>query len=80
MSTVQKEMDPVLESANKNSANVAVYTYDGGNSKFQSLVTEARFDYKKLGAQMFTNGFDLDKALAKLNDDWEAARASLGYK
>ena len=57
-----------------------VYTYDGGGEKFQSLVTETRFDYKKLGAEMFTEGFDLDSALAKPNDDWEAARASLGYK
>ena len=80
MSTVEKEMDPILESANTNSTNVKVYTYDGGGEKFQSLVTETRFDYKKLGAEMFTEGFDLDSALAKLNDDWEAARASLGYK
>ena len=80
MSTVEKEMDPVLESANTNSTNVAVYTYDGGGSKFQSLVTETRFDYKKLGAEMFTDGFNLDEALGKLNDDWEAARESLGYK
>ena len=80
LSTVEKEMDPILESANTNSTNVKVYTYDGGGEKFQSLVTETRFDYKKLGAEMFTEGFDLDSALAKLNDDWEAARASLGYK
>ena len=80
MSTVEKQLDPVLESANTNSSNVSIYTYDGGGAKFQSLITETRFDYKKLGAKMFTPDFDLDEALEKLNNDWTAARKSLGYK
>ena len=33
---------------------------------------------KKLGAQMFVPGFDLNAELAKLDTDWAAARASLG--
>ena len=80
MSTVEKQLDPVLESANTNSSNVSIYTYDGGGAKFQSLITATRFDHKKLGAKMFTPDFDLDEALEKLNNDWTAARKSLGYK
>lgn len=32
------------------------------------------------GAQMLTNGFDLDAALADLDAKWTAARAKLGIQ
>lgn len=80
MSTVEKEMDPVLESANTNSSNVSIYPFYAQGAKLQSLFAETRFDHNKLGAKMFTPDFDLDEALEKLNNDWTAARKSLGYK
>ena len=80
MGNFEKELDPVLESANENSHGVEIYTYDGGNKDFQALVTETKFDYKKLGAEMFTDSFDFEKAMGDLNTAWENARESLGYK
>lgn len=77
MATVEKELDPVFESAEKNSPDAEVYTYNGGDAEFQDLVTETRFDYKKLGAQMFEDGFDLDEALTQLDADWTKAREKL---
>ena len=53
--------------------------YDGGDD-FTALQNETTFDYKKLGAQMLTNGFDLDAALADLDAKWTAARAKLGIQ
>lgn len=54
--------------------------YDGGGDDFTALQNETTFDYKKLGAQMLTNGFDLDAALADLDAKWGAARAKLGIQ
>ena len=36
--------------------------------------------YKKLGAQMFTEGFDLKAELDTLNTKWAEARTKLGIK
>ena len=80
MSTVEKQLDPVLESANTNSSNVSIYPFYAQGAKLQSLFAATRFDHNKLGAKMFTPDFDLDEALEKLNNDWTAARKSLGYK
>ena len=74
METVDKELDPVFESAERNSSNVVVYTYNGGDAEFQKLVTETRFDYKKLGAQMFEPDFNIEDVFTKLNKDWKKAR------
>lgn len=52
----------------------------GGGDDFTALQNETTFDYKKLGAQMLTNGFDLDAALADLDAKWTAARAKLGIQ
>jgi raffinose/stachyose/melibiose transport system substrate-binding protein len=54
--------------------------YDGGGDDFQSLVNETKFDYKKLGAEMFVDGFDLQKRFDDLNAAWKSARAKLGVK
>lgn len=52
--------------------------YDGGGDDFQTIQNETAFDYKKLGAEMFTEGFDLDARLAELNAKWKDARTKLG--
>lgn len=54
--------------------------YDGGGDDFQKIQNETAFDYKKLGAEMFTKGFDLDVRLKELDTKWEAARGKLGIK
>ena len=54
--------------------------YDGGGDDFQAIQNEIAFDYKKLGAQMFTDGFDLTTELKALDEKWAGARAKLGIK
>lgn len=54
--------------------------YDGGGDDFTALQNETTFDYKKLGAQMLTDGFDLDAALSALDAKWAAARTKLGIQ
>ena len=51
--------------------------YDGGGDDFQAIQNEVTFDYKKLGAEMFTDGFDLDKRLEELDQSWTEARKTL---
>ena len=51
-----------------------------GTAASDLFQNETTFDYKKLGAQMLTNGFDLDAALADLDAKWTAARAKLGIQ
>lgn len=51
--------------------------YDGGGDDFQAIQNEIAFDYKKLGSQMFTDGFDLETELDSLNEKWAAARTKL---
>ena len=45
-----------------------------------AIQNEIAFDYKKLGAQMFTDGFDLTTQLDALNEKWAAARTKLGIQ
>lgn len=78
MTNFTKEKDPVLAASDEKQPNAVVVMYDGGNDDFQAVQAEVKFDYKKLGAQMFVPGFDLNAELAKLDTDWAAARASLG--
>ena len=52
----------------------------GGGDDFTALQNETTFDYKKLGAQMFTDGFDLDSEMTALNEKWAAARQKLGIQ
>ncbi len=54
--------------------------YDGGGDDFTAIQNETTFDYKKLGAQMMTEGFDLNGALDELNTKWAEARAKLGIQ
>lgn len=77
MKSFPKEKDPVLAAADQKQPDAQVVMYDGGNDDFQAIQAEVKFDYKKLGAQMFVPGFDLDAALAQLDTDWAAARTTL---
>lgn len=73
-----KEKDPILAESDKLQPDMELVMYDGGGDDFQAIQNEIAFDYKKLGAQMFTDGFDLSKELEDLNGKWAAARTKLG--
>ena len=75
-----KDKDPILAEADAAQPDGEMVMYDGGGDDFTALQNETTFDYKKLGAQMLTNGFDLDAALADLDAKWGAARAKLGIQ
>ncbi len=80
MTNVVKEKDPILAEADALQPDMELVMYDGGGDDFQAIQNEIAFDYKKLGAQMFTDGFDLDKELQILNDEWAQARGKLGIR
>jgi len=80
MSNFPKDKDPILAEADAAQPDGEMVMYDGGGDDFTAIQNETAFDYKKLGAQMFTDGFDLDAALAELDTKWAAARAKLGIQ
>ena len=75
-----KDKAPILAEADAAQPDGEMVMYDGGGDDFTALQNETTFDYKKLGAQMLTNGFDLDASLADLDAKWAAARAKLGIQ
>ena len=77
MTNCPKEKDPILAEAGELQPDVENIMYDGGGDDFQAIQNEVAFDYKKLGAEMFTDGFDLDKRLDELNQSWAEARKTL---
>lgn len=80
MTNFPKEKHPVLAEADAAQPDAELVMYDGGGDNFTAIQNETAFDYKKLGAQMFTDGFDLEAKLAELNEAWAAARAKLGIQ
>lgn len=80
MTNFTKEKDPVLAEADALCPDKVLVMYDGGGDDFSAIQNETTFDYKKLGAQMMTEGFDLDAALAELDTKWADARAKLGIQ
>lgn len=80
MKNFPKEKDPILAESDEQQPDKELVMYDGGGDEFQSIQNEIAFDYKKLGAQMFTDGFDLEKELKDLDTKWAAARAKLGIQ
>ena len=78
MTNFPKEKDPILAEADTAQPDSQLVMYDGGGDDFQTIQNETAFDYKKLGAEMFTEGFDLDARLAELNAKWKDARTKLG--
>ena len=80
MTNFPKEKDPVLAEADAAQPDMELVMYDGGGDDFQAIQNETAFDYKKLGAEMFTKGFDLTARLEELNTKWAAARQKLGIR
>ena len=80
MTNFPKEKDPILAESDQAQPNMELVMYDGGGDDFQAIQNETAFDYKKLGAEMFTDGFDLDARLEELNGKWKAAREKLGIQ
>lgn len=78
MKSFPKAKDPVLAEADTAQPDAVSVMYDGGGDDFAAIQGEVKFDYKKLGAQMFVEGFDLKAELAKLDESWAAARKTLG--
>lgn len=78
MKTFTKEKDPVLAEADSLCPDKVLVMYDGGGDDFTAIQNETTFDYKKLGAEMMTDGFDLNATLAELNQKWKDARGKLG--
>ncbi len=80
MTNFPKEKDPILAEADAAQPDMELVMYDGGGDDFQAIQNETAFDYKKLGAEMFTKGFDLTARLEELNTKWSAARQKLGIQ
>lgn len=77
MTNFPKEKDPILAESDSAQPDAELVMYDGGGDDFQAIQNETTFDYKKLGAEMFTDGFDLGAKLDELNTKWAAAREKL---
>lgn len=80
MKNFPKDKDPILAQADELQPDKELVMYDGGGDDFQSIQNEIAFDYKKLGARMFTEGFDLKAELNELDTKWAEARNKLGIK
>ena len=80
MTNFPKEKDPVLAQADELCPDKVLIMYDGGGDDFTAIQNETTFDYKKLGAQMLTNGFDLKTTMNELNQKWADARVKLGIQ
>ena len=61
MTNFPKEKDPILAEADTLCKDKQIITYDGGGDDFTAIQNETTFDYKKLGAEMLTGNFDLDR-------------------
>lgn len=80
MENCPKEKNPVFLEAVELQPDVVTVMYDGGGDDFQAIQNEIAFDYKKLGAEMFTDGFDLDARLQELDASWAEARKALNIE
>ncbi len=77
MKNFPKEKDPVLAQADQTASEIQWVMYNGGNDDFSSIQNETTFDYKKLGAKMLIDGFDVDTVFEDLNQRWTEARKKL---
>lgn len=77
MKNFPKEKDPVLAEADELCPDAQIVMYGGSGDDFTAIQNETTFDYKKLGAEMLTEGFDLDEKFAELNKKWTGAREKL---
>ncbi len=80
MTNFPKDKDPILAEADTLTPDKVLIMYDGGGDNFSAIQNETTFDYKKLGAQMLTEGFDLNATFTELDSKWKAAREKLQIK
>lgn len=80
MTNFPKDKDPILAESDELSPDKVLVMYDGGGDNFSAIQNETTFDYKKLGAQMLTDGFDLKNTFAELDSKWKEARTKLNIK
>lgn len=80
MKNFPKDKDAILAQADELCQDPQKIMYDGGGDDFTAIQNETTFDYKKLGAEMLTDGFNLDSKFSELNEKWKAARQKLGIK
>ncbi len=80
MTPFPKELDPVLQTAPEKQPEVNFVTYNAGGSDFINMVSETKFDCKKLGAEMLTDGFDLNAEFDQMNKTWAEARQKLNLQ
>lgn len=80
MKNFPKDKDAILAQADELCQAPQMIMYDGGGDDFTAIQNETTFDYKKLGAEMLTDGFNLDSKFSELNEKWKAARQKLGIK
>lgn len=77
MTNFPKDKEPVLAEADTLCPDKVLVMYDGGGDNFTAIQNETTFDYKKLGAEMLTDGFDLKATMSELDTKWTAAREKL---
>ncbi|HCL01180.1 MAG TPA: sugar ABC transporter substrate-binding protein, partial [Lachnoclostridium phytofermentans] len=80
MTNFPKDKEPILAESDELCPDKVLIMYDGGGDNFTAIQNETTFDYKKLGAQMLTDGFDLKNTLTELDSKWKDARAKLNIK
>lgn len=80
MKTVEKAKNPILAESDANCPDLKLVMYGGSGDDFTAIQNETAFDYKKLGAQMMTDGFVLQDAFDSLNEKWTNARTKLEIK
>lgn len=80
MKNFPKDKDAILAQADELCQDPQMIMYDGGGDDFTAIQNETTFDYKKLGAEMLTDGFNLDSKFSELNEKWKAARQKLDIK
>lgn len=80
MKNFPKDKDAILAQADELCQDPQMIMYDGAGDDFTAIQNETTFDYKKLGAEMLTDGFNLDSKFSELNEKWKAARQKLGIK
>lgn len=79
MANFPKDKDPILAESDE-AEDIAIVTYGGSGDDFTAIQNATSFDYKKLGAQMLTEGFDLEATFDDLNSRWAEARSQLGIE
>ena len=80
MTPFAKKLDPVLQTASDHQPDVKYVTYNAGGSDFINMVSETKFDCKKLGVDMLTADFNFTDRCNELDQIWAEARAKLNLK